>query len=261
LLQTAAWFAGKASNDFPTVWRHDCAFPIRAQRTLNKLTVFGCDTSALISDVAGTFGCGCFSYCREHIDFTTESACSGLGCCQTSIPKSLRSLNIALRSSSNYTSVQSLSSCGSAFVVDQETFNVSNYKLPVLADMQKEIDSEVVLDWVVQRNLTCKEAQSNRSIYACGANSNCSYFTNGQGYRCFCKPGYTGNPYGSPGCQDIDECKDPRQYPCHGNCKNTPGNYTCNCPFGMTGDGKVGCQISRLAIVAAGNCTSLVIVA
>ncbi|KAI6688586.1 hypothetical protein NL676_025414, partial [Syzygium grande] len=49
----------------------------------------------------------------------------------------------------------------------------------------------------------------------------------------------------------IDECKDPQQYPCHGNCKNTPGNYTCNCPFGMTGDGKVGCQTSRLVIIVA----------
>ncbi|KAK3432164.1 hypothetical protein EUGRSUZ_E03946 [Eucalyptus grandis] len=196
--------------------------------TRNKLTVFGCDTSARMSDAAGTFGSGCFSYCREDINFTTESACSGLGC------------------------FRSFSSCGSAFVVDQETFNVSNYKLPVPPDMQKEVYSNAVLDWVVQRNLTCKEAQSNRSIYACGgANSICSDFKNGQGYLCFCKHGYTGNPYASPGCQDIDECKYPRQYPCHGNCKNTLGNYTCNCPFGMTGDGKVGCQISRLAIVAA----------
>lgn len=223
--------------------------------TRNKFTVFGCDTLALISDAAFTFGSGCFSYCFEEVNFTAESACSGLGCCQTSIPKSLRSLNISMASMANYTS-QNFTSCGLAFVVDQESFNVSRYKLPVLADRQKEVYSNAVLDWVVQRNSTCKEAQANPSSYPCGANSNCSDFENGQGYRCFCKPGYMGNPYASQrftlqGCKDIDECEDPRQYPCHGKCKNIPGSYTCDCPFGMSGDAKVGCQTSRLAIIAA----------
>ncbi|KAF8038828.1 hypothetical protein BT93_B1391 [Corymbia citriodora subsp. variegata] len=221
--------------------------------TRNKLTIFGCDTAAVISDSAGTFGSGCLSYCREDINFTTESACSGLGCCQTSIPKSLTSLNISMSSSTNYTSVQDFSSCGSAFVVDQESFNVSEYELPVQDDMQEYVLSRVVVDWVVQWNLTCEEAQRNPSSYACGANSNCSDFKEGNGYRCFCKPGYTGNPYTSPlfpfpGCIDIDECQDP-VHQCQGNCKNTPGSYTCDCPFGMYGDGKVGCQIYRLTII------------
>ncbi|KAF8022348.1 hypothetical protein BT93_F0011 [Corymbia citriodora subsp. variegata] len=214
--------------------------------TRKKLTVLGCDTLGLISDAAGTFGRGCFSYCGEDIDFTTKSICSGIGCCQTSIPKRLRSLNISLRSLTNYTAVPDFSSCGSAFILDQESFNVSNYKLPIPNDIGKLVYSKVVPDWVVKRDLTCKEARSNRSSYPCGTNSNCSDFKEGNGYRCFCKPGYTGNPYTSPlfpfpGCIDIDECQDP----------NTPGNYTCNCPFGMTGDGKIGCQTSRLVIIAA----------
>ncbi|CAN1251686.1 Wall-associated receptor kinase-like 3, partial [Linum perenne] len=41
---------------------------------------------------------------------------------------------------------------------------------------------------------------------------------------------------------DIDECAEPEKYPCHGKCKNTVGDYTCNCPVGMRGDGKVACQ-------------------
>ncbi|XP_010064651.3 wall-associated receptor kinase 2-like [Eucalyptus grandis] len=230
--------------------------PYTFSDTRNKLTVFGCDTLALISDAAGTFGTGCFSSCLKDIDFKAESTCSGLGCCQLSIPKSLRSLNISLTSVTNYSSVWNFSSCGSAFVVDQESFNVSDYKLPVPDDMRNDVFSRVVLDWVVQPNLTCKQAQANRSNYACSANSDCSDFANGNGYRCSCKPGYRGNPYASPlfalpGCQDIDECKDPQQYPCYGNCKNTPGNYTCNCSFGLTGDGKVGCQTSHLVIIAA----------
>ncbi|KAI6668443.1 hypothetical protein NL676_013526 [Syzygium grande] len=178
--------------------------PYTFSDTRNKLTVFGCDTSARISDAAGTFGSGCFSYCREDIDFKAESACSGLGCCQTSIPKSLRSLNISMNSSTNYQSVRNFSSCGSAFVVDQESFNVSDYKLPVPADMRLHTYSKIVLDWVVQRDMTCKEARLNKSSYACGDNSFCSYFTNGQGYRCVCEAGYTGNPYGSRGCEGTE---------------------------------------------------------
>ncbi|KAK3425141.1 hypothetical protein EUGRSUZ_F01929 [Eucalyptus grandis] len=240
--------------------------------TRNKFTVFGCDTWALFLDATKESGSGCLSYCREDVNFTASSACSGLGCCQTSIPKNLRSLRIHMSSSTNYTAVRNFSSCGSAFVVDQETFNVSDYTLPVPDDLQlknylpRKNYSQVVLDWVVERHLTCEVAQSNRSSYPCGANSICSYFGDGQGYRCFCKPGYTGNPYAPPlspnsaGCEDIDECKDPGRYPCHGNCKNTAGDYTCHCPFGRDGDGKVSCQIYSPAIIAAGNSNSLAMV-
>ncbi|KAI3759874.1 hypothetical protein L1987_50258 [Smallanthus sonchifolius] len=64
------------------------------------------------------------------------------------------------------------------------------------------------------------------------------------GYRCECKQGYQGNPYLSPGCHDIDECSDVKNFPCHGKCVNTIGNYTCKCKEGYSGDAKVedGCQ-------------------
>ncbi|XP_039170390.1 wall-associated receptor kinase 2 [Eucalyptus grandis] len=197
--------------------------------TRNKFTVFGCDTWALFLDATKKSGSGCLSYCREDVDFTAESACSGLGCCQTSIPKSLRSLRINMSSSTNYSEVRHFSSCGSAFVVDQETFNVSDYKLPVPDDLQlknylpRKNYSQVVLDWVVERNLTSW---------------------------------VHGNPMpplspNSAGCEDINEFNDPGRYPCHGNCKNTAGNYTCDCPFGREGDGKVSCQISHHVIIAA----------
>ncbi|CAI9782372.1 unnamed protein product [Fraxinus pennsylvanica] len=52
----------------------------------------------------------------------------------------------------------------------------------------------------------------------------------------FCT-GYEGNPYLSPGCTDIDECK---SNPCdeNGNCTNTPGSFSCHCKHGYSGDGK-----------------------
>ncbi|KAI6688592.1 hypothetical protein NL676_025420 [Syzygium grande] len=119
-----------------------------------KLTVFGCDTSTLISDAAGTFRSRCSSYCREDINFIAEGACSGLGCCQTFIPNSIRSLNISMNGMTNYMSVHNFGSCGSAFIVDQESFDVSYYKLPVSDDMGNDVFSRVVVDWVVEWNLT-----------------------------------------------------------------------------------------------------------
>ncbi|PIN26230.1 Serine/threonine protein kinase [Handroanthus impetiginosus] len=56
-------------------------------------------------------------------------------------------------------------------------------------------------------------------------------------YRCNCTVGYQGNPYLSPGCQDINECE---FSPCHSKaiCSNLPGTFNCSCPPNYFGDGK-----------------------
>lgn len=56
---------------------------------------------------------------------------------------------------------------------------------------------------------------------------------------------------------DINECEDQEKYPCHGSCKNTPGNYTCSCPLGMQGDGKTSCQGFRITTIVAGEVYNL----
>ena len=53
---------------------------------------------------------------------------------------------------------------------------------------------------------------------------------------------------------DIDECKDPQKYTCHGKCHNTIGDYKCKCSLGMHGDGKVGCQGFAITTIIAGKC-------
>ncbi|KAJ1269201.1 hypothetical protein BS78_07G192500, partial [Paspalum vaginatum] len=89
-------------------------------------------------------------------------------------------------------------------------------------------DMSASLTWVAA-NLTCQDAQANKSGYACvSTNSNCipvnstdGYF----GYQCKCSNGFTGNPYVKNGCQDIDECNDPNK--CDAICYNTIGSYIC----------------------------------
>ncbi|XP_059295390.1 wall-associated receptor kinase 2-like, partial [Lycium ferocissimum] len=87
-------------------------------------------------------------------------------------------------------------------------------------------------------SLTCIDARTSED-YACRENSECVDSDTGlRGYRCSCNEGYEGNPYLSPGGQDIDECADPNINSCEKSCTNTPGSYNCSCPNGYTGDGK-----------------------
>ena len=52
---------------------------------------------------------------------------------------------------------------------------------------------------------------------------------------------------------DTDECLDKEKYHCEWNCKNTIGNYTCDCPIGMYGNGKVDCRGFRIATIIGGD--------
>ncbi|KAL3746289.1 hypothetical protein ACJRO7_015270 [Eucalyptus globulus] len=214
--------------------------PYRFSDTRNKLTVLGCNTYAVMSDPDGKFGSGCLSYCNHSINWANETTCSGLGCCQTSIPKGLKTLEISIQHLDKKT-------CALAFVVDDRSFNISNRKFPTWEEVEKS--SDLVLDWMVEWDVTCKNVSLKQSGYACGDNTDCHDFPNGPGYRCSCKPGYNGNPY--HGCQDINECKEPQVYPCHGKCRNKLGNYTCDCSFGKQGDGKVNCQIAQWVVLVA----------
>ncbi|PWA45431.1 EGF-like domain-containing protein [Artemisia annua] len=38
---------------------------------------------------------------------------------------------------------------------------------------------------------------------------------------------------------DINECKNPKKYPCYGVCVNTRGSYNCTCPSGYNGNAKI----------------------
>nr|GMD43337.1 wall-associated receptor kinase 2-like [Ipomoea batatas] len=91
--------------------------------------------------------------------------------------------------------------------------------------------------------LSCDEAKKG-SVYACHANSHCLDSDTGLGgYRCRCDNGYEGNPYLSPGCTDIDECKNPETMKsCEQRCINFPGGFNCSCLEGYFGDGRKGGQ-------------------
>ncbi|CAL5386738.1 unnamed protein product [Camellia sinensis] len=124
---------------------------------------------------------GCLSLC-DNINNVINGSCSGIGCCQTSIPKGVRSFYISVRSYDNHTLVWNFNSCSYAFVAEEATHNFSSLDL---ANLQNRTMFPVVLDWSVG-NQTCAEAKNNLTSFACKANSDCYDFDNGPGYRCNC---------------------------------------------------------------------------
>ncbi|KAG5239271.1 wall-associated receptor kinase [Salix suchowensis] len=231
--------------------------PFTFSDSRNIFTAVGCDTFALLTNEDVTFGAACLSLCTGNVTMSNNNSCSGSGCCQTSIPEGLKSLDITIETMDNHTGVFEFNPCGFAFLADIDSLDLSDW--PLSRTPKPNDPSNVVIEWVAD-NVTCEKALAKRNSYACGINTNCSYSDNGQGYRCSCKAGFEGNPYLKDGCQDIDECKDPEKHPCHGKCRNTIGDYECKCSLGMRGDGKIGCQGFAITTIIAGAIVSLVII-
>ncbi|CAN6166551.1 unnamed protein product [Urochloa humidicola] len=216
----------------------------------NKFTAIGCATFAIIDGETNqhNYTSGCASFCDEDsIDNSTQ--CTGMGCCQTSIPSNLRSFTTSFLSIGNSSGALNFSQCSYAFVAKQNWFNFSSSyaNSKEFGEVYRPSDRGVpmVIDWVLG-NETCMEA-TTKLTYACRSkNSLCIEAPNVLGYRCNCLPGYEGNPYLPEGCQDIDECKYPSTYPCKGGrCHNIDGNYTCSCKPGTHSDDPKNMQCSR----------------
>ncbi|RWR79327.1 putative wall-associated receptor kinase-like protein 16 [Cinnamomum micranthum f. kanehirae] len=202
--------------------------PYTYSNTRNKFTAVGCDTKAYVTGSWGRdFISGCISYCKDEAS-VIDGSCSGIGCCQSSIPAGVKKFDVTFESFRNHTQVWEFNRCSYSFLADGNQFNFSSSDLHEYNLKNRKVP--VVLDWVVG-NETCEKARANKTTYAClSENSKCYFFTDGPGYRCNCSSGYQGNPYIQRGCQDIDECHDQTSNPCSGDCTNTEGSYFCTCP-------------------------------
>ena len=91
--------------------------------TQNKFTAVGCDTYAVVNGSSGKkYTTGCLSLC-DRMDDAINGSCSGIGCCQTSIPRGVRSYDIGLSSYSRHRHVLDFNPCSYAFVVEDGAFN------------------------------------------------------------------------------------------------------------------------------------------
>ncbi|KAF8013795.1 hypothetical protein BT93_I1600 [Corymbia citriodora subsp. variegata] len=200
----------------------------------NKFTAVGCDTRAIFRDRHGDFSFGCMSSCSNRLDVSSGS-CSGIGCCQTSVPRNIFGYHISIWSISNHSDVLEFNPCSYAFVAETNFYNFSIGDLSELKFNQ----STLVLDWVIG-NQTCEDAKKDITSYMFTDKTICIDAENGPGYKCTCQDGYRGNPYLENGCHDIDECADLEKNPCEGKCHNIEGSYRCSCPKSYYGNGKKG---------------------
>ncbi|KAF5198556.1 Wall-associated receptor kinase [Thalictrum thalictroides] len=226
--------------------------PYTFSSTKNKFTVIGCDTITLSGRTKGSnYSSGCTSLCDNRGD-VIDGSCTGIGCCQTAIPKGLQYFDAIIDSLYNYSNVWSFDPCGAAFLADQDIYK---FKASDFMNVDSLYDVPVVLNFAVGIQ-TCKDAQENNATFACMENSHCYDSIDDVGYLCNCSEGYEGNPYLNHGCQDIDECEDPKKNPCVGICTNLQGSYNCSCPDNSYGDGTkagTGCTKKNKEVIVIGT--------
>ncbi|RZC44402.1 hypothetical protein C5167_037354 [Papaver somniferum] len=206
--------------------------------TKNKLFGIGCYSMAYIFDPILNFTTNCVTKCDNKED-VVDGSCSGSGCCQVSLPKGIKRFLVYADSMDPKKESLSFNPCSYSFIGESAKYTFSASDLVGTDFRTKGRNIPIVLDWAIG-NKTCEEAQKDASTFACQKNSNCSNSDKVPGYLCSCNTGFMGNPYLSPGCQDVNECEDQDNNPCAGICTNTIGSYNCSCPEGHHGDGRKG---------------------
>ncbi|KAF8405888.1 hypothetical protein HHK36_007966 [Tetracentron sinense] len=236
------WIASNCYEDGGRIngtyaWINMSQTPFTFSDTRNIFTAIGCDSLAYITgfkEGGRKYTAGCLSWCDSQ-EYMTNGTCSGIGCCQTLIPRGFQTFTSVLTSFYNHTLVWKFNPCTFAFIVEKGWYNFSGSDLH---DFHGRTRVPAVLDWAIG-NKSCQQVQrGDPSDYACGKNSYCLDAVNGPGYLCFCNKGYQGNPYLAHGCQDIDECADTNSNHCEEICINTPGSYRCSCRPGTYDEGE-----------------------
>ncbi|KAI3954446.1 hypothetical protein MKW92_014679 [Papaver armeniacum] len=216
-------------------------YPFTISYTKNMFFTIGCNVfSSLASPALNYESFPCLLNC-ESKESVKNGTCTGFkGCCQSTIPKGVKSFEIKVIQGPNLNPsvTWSYNPCNYAFIGEKDHYT---FQLSDIFDgynfVSKGKDVPLVLDWAMGSK-TCNEAQKDAFSYACQMNSHCVNSDNNPGYLCTCDEGYDGNPYLSPGCQDVNECDDPSGSPCAEICTNTIGSYNCSCPKGSRGDGR-----------------------
>ncbi|CAO2150043.1 unnamed protein product [Urochloa humidicola] len=244
----------------PFLDHHDSSpFLISAAR--NEFTAIGCSTLAILDSSTRIHYTGCITSCTSVAEVARDGdKCTGLGCCQTSIPGDLNGIRVTLMGDGKATDDNpswEFSPCSYAFVAEKGWYHFKQRDLK--PDGNQSFASRVgyksiptVLEWAIRSRESCPVSPEASACVS--ANSLCVSAMQGPGYLCKCSDGYEGNPYVIDGCTNINECElrklkpawYEKQYPCGSGskCHDTNGSYTCECKFGHRGNGKTvqGCR-------------------
>jgi Wall-associated receptor kinase galacturonan-binding len=175
----------------------------------NSFFAIGCPNQGYFVDLQGYYVSGCVSACRppQYSLGTTNGSCTGVGCCQSSIPNGLsyyEPYSQNFEKSTNGTGDPILfvnpTNCSYVFLADSNWFRFDTSYLSRTTDFKVQLR----IDWAVRNVGNCSYAKRNMTDYACrSANHDCYNSDNGAGYLCNCSKSYQGNPYIIGGCQGI----------------------------------------------------------
>ncbi|KAL0330357.1 UNVERIFIED_CONTAM: Wall-associated receptor kinase-like 8 [Sesamum radiatum] len=167
----------------------------------NKLTVVGCNHVSLMSKDSklDNYISSCIAVCTKPQELS-DGSCSGIGCCQASIPKGLQYIATAMLLLNNQSDNDNFNPCGYSFLAEQNRYSFRASDISDTSFIKRTMDTvPLVIDWAIA-NRTCNES----SNIICEGESVCvDPGTTIGGYRCNCSRGYQGNPYLSPGCQGL----------------------------------------------------------
>ncbi|KAL2920881.1 Wall-associated receptor kinase 2 [Bienertia sinuspersici] len=204
--------------------------------TKNILVALGCDTYAWFKghQSSKNYSSGCMTTCVQPND-VINGECSGIGCCQASIPSEAYNVRINAKSFYNHSYVYQFNPCSVAFPVAKDSFRFHSKDLSQDVGYYKAMEQPIVINWSIGRK-NCSVAKADNR-YLCKENAECYDPDHELGYRCKCKQGYFGNAYLPHGCTDVDECKEANDCEKAEYCINTIGGYYCKCPKGYHGNG------------------------
>ncbi|EEE69926.1 hypothetical protein OsJ_29789 [Oryza sativa Japonica Group] len=227
-------------------WGRGLAGAFRLRERRNRLVVVGCNLQAVLLDgddiaAAASIYLGLTSYGVRLSPFGTSTG-----------PPPPPPTSSA--SSSNQ------SDSALVFVADNEWFGGNASKLGSAAATMRPGGGGMpvalaVLDWAIGKSGCPPHGPDDTACSSSNSYCRNSTSTSLGGYSCQCDNGYQGNPYVANGCQDIDECALPEEYPCYGECTNKPGSFSCMCPGGTHGDAmnEGGCEPTTLLVAIGGT--------
>ncbi|KAL4598539.1 hypothetical protein ACB092_11G066000 [Castanea dentata] len=220
--------------------------PFVFSEEMNTFISVGCNNLATIVG-ADPVVFGCKSHCNNSSMNGESNSCSGLKCCESTIPSGLQVSSVDFKNiDDNFTRSSGddknfPEGCKYAFLVEADWFSSHmNHSFAV-----EKIDFiPVVLDWKIYEWMNNShemlESFNNRQDFYCDFYINNRYIhtmdrfvpnliSNFSSFSCGCMPGYKGNPYLPTGCDDINECADPNLNSCpiKWDCQNTIGSYHC----------------------------------
>ncbi|EEC77108.1 hypothetical protein OsI_15528 [Oryza sativa Indica Group] len=105
--------------------------PLTISDADNKFTVVGYQTLAYITDDdnMGKYTSGCVAMCQggDLTSLATNGSCSGIGCCQTAIPRGLKYYRVRFDTGFNTSEIYNVSRCSYAVLMESKPSLPTSY--------------------------------------------------------------------------------------------------------------------------------------